>query len=390
MSARRKVARPSREALLLGLIDLAYEAALDPAHWLAFLETLAAATRSASATLTLHDLGAATRKNLWAANADPALVAEDELWAPRNPFIAAAASLIQTGLVCRSDQVISPREVMRTEYFNEFLRRVGVMNHIGACIARDRDVTSMLFVAKPIGSEVHEKDDVLLVRALLPHLQRALAIHRRFESLAGVSTAVGEVLDRLPFGVVLLDAQRRSVLVNRAASATLAARDGLSLSRQGSVQASAASVGTSLAALIAGACATGNGRGTAAGGTMLVARPSGRRAYAVLVTPLRAADQRLGEIHPVAAVFLSDPERDPETPHDVLRRLYALTPAECAVAWMLLAGKRISDITEELSITGNTARTHVKRILAKAGCRTQAELVRVLLSGPASLLAGEA
>jgi len=367
-------------------VDLVYEAALEPAQWQPCLEELCAATHSVGASLTLHDHAGDRRRNLWWFNVDPALIAEDESWAAENPFILAGAPHLRTGFVCRSHEIIAAREVKRTPYFHEYLRRVDFLEHIAACIVRERDVSSMLFLPRRVTQEPHDERDVALVRALLPHLQRALAIHRRFEALDGVSAAVGEVLDRLPFGVVLLDGRGRALLVNHAAKGALDANDGLALSRDGSVRAHATAVHARLARLMGEACATGRGESVAAGGTLLVTRPSQKRAYAVLVTPLRVSDRRFGEPHPVAALFVSDPERDSADPHEILHRLYGFTPAESAVAWLLLAGKRVADITDALAITANTVRTHVKRLLAKTGCRSQADLVRVLLSGPVTLM----
>ena len=387
MASRIRSARAHDERRVLDLIERIYDAALDPSRWTDVLTAVASATSSAGATLSLHDVGSAVRRNLWWINADAELIAEDESWASRNPFMLRGAPLIRTGLVCRSHEVIATREVERSEYFNEYLRRAGVCDHIGACLARENDLTSLLFVTKAIGREPHDASDVALIRTLLPHLQRALAIHRRFEALAAVSGAVTEVLDRLPFGVVLLGEHGRSLLANRTASAILASADGLSLSRDGRLEARSPSTRASLARCVANACATGSGKGFDAGGTLLVQRASGRHPIAVLVTPLRVADQRFGRVQPVAAAFLSDPERGTREPREILQQLYGFTPAESVVAWMLLAGKRIADVSEELAVTENTVRTHVKRVLAKADCRTQADLVRVLISGPAGLAA---
>lgn len=386
MASRIPSLPPREDRRVLDLIERIYDAALHPQRWTDTLAAIASATGSAGATLSVHDVAAAVRRNLWWINTDAELVAEDESWAARNPFMLRGAPLIRTGLVCRSNEVIATREVRRSEYFNDYLRRVGVCDHIGACLAREQDVTSMLFVTRSIGSEPHDASDVELVRVLLPHLQRALAIHRRFEALTGVSNAVTEVLDRLPFGVVLLDERGCSLLANATASAILASGDGLALSREGRLEARSPSAQASLARCVAGACATGRGKGFDAGGTLLVPRPSGLRPVAVLITPLRVADERFGQVHPVAAAFLSDPERGTPEPREILQRLYGFTPAESVVAWMLLAGKRIADVSGELAVTENTVRTHVKRVLAKADCRSQADLVRVLMAGPAGLV----
>lgn len=379
---RREGAGPSRERILLDLIDRIYEAALDPERWSACLDSLASATHSGASSLTLDDVGGSLRRNLWWVNADPEVAAEDERWAGRNPFIAASGHLLQTGFVGRSHEVVDMRAIRRTAYFNEHLRRLDAFNHIGACIARERDVTSMLFLTRRVAQEPHEKEDVELVRLLLPHFQRTVAIQRRLGDLDAASRAVAEVLDRLPFGVILLDGKQRLILASESARDLLERRDGLLLAHDGTVHA----LGDGrLAHLAAEACATGAKRGLGAGGVLQVRRPSGRRPLALLVTPLRVADDRFGSRHPAAAVFTSDPERDSPDPREILAHLYGFTPAEAAVATLLLHGKRVAEIADELRVTQNTLRTHLKRILAKAGCRTQADLVRVLLSGPVVL-----
>jgi DNA-binding CsgD family transcriptional regulator len=49
----------------------------------------------------------------------------------------------------------------------------------------------------------------------------------------------------------------------------------------------------------------------------------------------------------------------------------------------LLEGDSIEAIARRRRITRNTCRTHVKRVFAKVGARSQADLVRVLLGGRA-------
>lgn len=83
-----------------------------------------------------------------------------------------------------------------------------------------------------------------------------------------------------------------------------------------------------------------------------------------------------------ALVFLSDPARTPLSRADVLRVLCGLTPAEGRVADTLAQGLEIREAGDRLGITQETARLHVKRILAKTGVSRQAELVRLMLSLP--------
>jgi DNA-binding CsgD family transcriptional regulator len=85
-------------------------------------------------------------------------------------------------------------------------------------------------------------------------------------------------------------------------------------------------------------------------------------------------------------VFFADPESRAPAAEMVLQPIYGLTPAEARVASLLARGMRVEEITERLSVSTPTVRTHVRRVLEKTDSRGQADLVRVLTSGPAALV----
>jgi DNA-binding CsgD family transcriptional regulator len=58
---------------------------------------------------------------------------------------------------------------------------------------------------------------------------------------------------------------------------------------------------------------------------------------------------------------------------------YELTPAEARVTQLLLQGSATGAIARRLGIQLETARTHVRRVLAKTGTHRQSELIRQLL-----------
>jgi DNA-binding CsgD family transcriptional regulator len=87
-----------------------------------------------------------------------------------------------------------------------------------------------------------------------------------------------------------------------------------------------------------------------------------------------------------AALFVSDPERRPGTVDELLCRQYGLTPAEARIACLLTQGRSVSACAAELSISLNTARTHLKRVYSKTSTHGQSDLVSLLLSSPAPLL----
>ena len=67
-------------------------------------------------------------------------------------------------------------------------------------------------------------------------------------------------------------------------------------------------------------------------------------------------------------------------PIELLRCHFGLTPAEARLALHLAAGETLRSAEAKLSISYETARTHLKNIFNKTGTCRQAELVVVLVT----------
>jgi DNA-binding CsgD family transcriptional regulator len=367
------------------LIDLAYDAASDRSRWLGLLQGLAEELGCHLVGINLQDAsGGPANVQCQFGGGDPSWTARYEAYyAPRNIFIGARPDLTFSGAIRNGEAIVPDREAVKTEYFNDFLRPLGVLHAIGMVPFRSGSTFSLMSLMRRIGAPSFSDADFELLARFMPHLQRAVAIHRRLEAVDLAQAAASEVLDGMPVGVAILDGDGKVLFVNRHARALVDAgdllllRDGLSVPKPDEARV--------LRRLVADACATGRGIGTGAGGTLAVSRPSGRRALTLLVAPLHARTAGMTREVPAAVVFVGDPERKVEGVGDVLRRLYGLTRAEANVASLLVEGRRTEELGERLGISLHTARTHVKRVLSKVDVRSQSELVRVLLGGPAGI-----
>src|SRR5262245_43825487 len=67
-------------------------------------------------------------------------------------------------------------------------------------------------------------------------------------------------------------------------------------------------------------------------------------------------------------------------PIELLRRHFGLTPAEATLALHLAEGETLRSAEAKLSMTYETARTHLKSVFQKTGTRRQAELVVVIVT----------
>jgi DNA-binding CsgD family transcriptional regulator len=202
--------------------------------------------------------------------------------------------------------------------------------------------------------------------------------------MRAMAASTRSALDRLAFGVILVDAGLRARVSNAAAEEILNAGDGLSL-RQGRLAAARPTETRALEALLAGAVRTGQGGGLHPGGAMALPRPSGRMPLAVTVAPLPRRPGVLlrdaGDARPVAVLFVADPERRPTEPARRIRQLYRLTQREAQLVGILIAGRGLESAADEMGIAREAARGYLKRIFEKTGTSRQGELVALVLRG---------
>jgi len=193
------------------------------------------------------------------------------------------------------------------------------------------------------------------------------------EAALGVAT-----LNRLPTGVVVVDADTKVVFTNKQGAEFLASRDGLSIGPNGQCRTNKPRETTELARLVKIAVEGGESTVPHA---LSVSREDSDRALSVVVAPLPAS----GFGSSVAVLLVSAPERQKLPSPETVSRLFDLTDAEARLAVALGEGHRIEDAADLMGITVSSARTYLKRIFSKTDVTRQAELVRLLLAAPVLL-----
>jgi DNA-binding CsgD family transcriptional regulator len=83
-------------------------------------------------------------------------------------------------------------------------------------------------------------------------------------------------------------------------------------------------------------------------------------------------------------VFVTDPEARVEVPAEAVRRHLGLTKAEAELAVLLATGRSVEEAARDLGRAPETARTQMKRVLARTKVHRQADLVRLVLTSPAT------
>ena len=303
--------------------------------------------------------------------------AEMDLWL-RREHVHRVPCTIHVGRDLAADP-----DILRSQFYREWLEPQNIFHRLSIVLVREGMNLCYFVAMRPPTDKPFGNDEVVACRMLAPHLRRAVQVRSRISAVERERDAAVEVLNRLPTGVVLCDETGAPVVVNESGRQILAAGDALTL-RRGKLSACRQLEAEALQNLIAGAARTALGEGMDPGGTLSVPRPSGLP-LSVLVSPLRAPPEVGGRARIAAAIFISDPDSMMDTNEERLMRLYGLTPAESRLAAKIAQGRSLEQAAAMLNITTETARSYIKRILSKTGVKRQAELVRLLLIGPAYL-----
>jgi len=220
-----------------------------------------------------------------------------------------------------------------------------------------------------------------LVR-LSPNLLAARRLRDELYLAALERRAHRSALDRLPIGLLLVDARARVLRSTRVGSEILALADGL-VQRDG-LEASNAVDTAALRRAIAAVAAPG--ADPAAREKLSLVRPSGARPWMLEITRVER-DTADGAVAPGAAAAVVVGDGDRAVPRDAgaLRTWYDLTPAEAELAMLLVDGLSLEQAAARRGVSRNTARGQLKRIFAKTRTKRQAELVRLVLGGPTTL-----
>ena len=204
---------------------------------------------------------------------------------------------------------------------------------------------------------------------LRPHLARAMLLSARldFERARGATQA----LEAMGLPAAVLDRSGRPLSINASLAGMIpdAAQDRL---------ARLTLTNPAADALLEAALATmGQMRVGAAVRSIPIAQEGDRPPLIVHLSPVRGAAHdvfaRASTILVVTPVVLGDAPSAA-----VVQGLFDLTPAEARLAALIAAGSRPRDAAATLGVTEETARTTLKRVMAKTGLHRQAELVGLL------------
>ncbi|MEO6841916.1 MAG: helix-turn-helix transcriptional regulator [Bradyrhizobium sp.] len=362
---------------LSAVIGEIYDAAIDPTRWQGALASICGYVGGYSAALFWHDAATRNARAFYLFNDDPNYTKlYFEKYLPMDPFFP-ASSFVEAGIVHGSSDIVPQAELEQTRFYQEWIKPQGIVDAIAVNL--EKGVTRSSFIAIRSDATYGLLDEAARRRlaAIVPHLQRAVAIDRLFDQSKATEGALTETLDHVEAAVFLVGPEGAIAFSNEPAKVML--RDGHMIREQDNVlRAAAPKVDRILRDIFASA-----ENGDASLGIRGVAVPltdNSQQQWFAHVLPLTSGNRKqAGLAHAaVAAVFIRKTAPDAPPPLESIAKLYKLTASEVRVLDAVLKVTGIKAMADMLGVSQATVRTHLHNVFRKTGTGRQSELVKLV------------
>lgn len=376
-----------KQRLFSHIVGEIYEAAHNPPKWQDVLDLVCRLTNSNSATLMFldNDRGRASL-HFCSGLSEHVLQEYNDHWCGQDPSYDLHKRLVPVGIAKACHQLIPDRaglEAMSPDFY-QWLKKHDRYYIAAATLFSEDRLHAAISVQRSQDKGRWSNRRMEMLTELVPHIQRALKIHRQLALLETEEKALQLGLDKMVMGLVLLDRGGEIVYTNPMADDII--RTHPALRRQGErLFANHHDDSRKLVKLVNEAilASTNDHEPQAIG----LRNPSGYDVLPVLITRVnkgdRLADADTNRIR--AAIYFSDPSHSHPMSPDTLTETYGLTVAEAWVAIGIANGVSLEDLAEQGGTSINTARSQLRSIFRKTNTRRQAELVKLLLTGPFSI-----
>jgi DNA-binding CsgD family transcriptional regulator len=352
--------------------DLLYEAASVASEWPKALAKLAEATESESAHFALWNKTERRADFAVTARADPS---SERRYAVHYGAIDPVRRVLDgepSGRWIASNMVFDESFVRRSEYYNEFLAPLGYRHVAKSRVfeAPDHSVYGVVGLARSPEAEPFSAAELAEIAATFNgDLRRVAGIHYRLAPARVQGRLLEAALDRLAFGVLVLNQDRRVLALNRRAQTILDDAQSLRV-RDGLLAACRPEDDRRLASLFSGGVTTGHVR----------VPPTGGEALTLTISPLcEAVDLPCMQGDPGALVVISEARSDTAAATIAsLGELFGLTSAEAQLALLIGSGVSVQSAAQQLHKMEATARAQLKSIFAKTGVSRQSELAALV------------
>ncbi|UPW17182.1 alpha/beta fold hydrolase [Agarivorans sp. TSD2052] len=278
------------------------------------------------------------------------------------------------------------RAAAEPEYWPDLLEHLYMMPELQRSESNDPSsakLSQMLDAVSPqlsiVESQYSQRNQLLL-----EHFNQALNIAKRIYQLEEKNHSLNSLLDHIPVGVILVNAQSEVLLTNELAEETLQLGQGLYQKDKNLVTQQSESTRL-LKKYIEELSSLGPNESSSRGLPIQIDGETEVQTM-VILSPVNHLQNPTLERNASVVVFISPSRPDVELDLGAFADGYHLTPKEARIVNYIAQGMSPPDIADKIFVSYNTVRTQLKSVFKKTGVSSQSELASLVLTGPWGML----
>jgi DNA-binding CsgD family transcriptional regulator/PAS domain-containing protein len=367
---------PERFSDIIGLV---YDCAVEPDQWPAAIAGICQAIGCLSGIILLIDLQTSRHRfaHTWGAGTDWAqryLEYSDEL----TPFYQNVFSrkICPDGEPLVLAPFIDAMGPRAQRIYTELTQPQGISDMIQTVVLREERRLAVFGVNRHQSVGAPADDELAIIRLLVPHIRRAVAISDILDMKKLEAHALATTLDTYTAGVVVVADRGRILHANDAARRMFSAATTVS-AVNGFLKAHDIEANGKLTNAIE--LAQHDEATIGAAGIGVALKTSTGEPSIAHVLPLARGNLRTRLVpKAAAAVFITQAPGPPPADIAAVADSYGLTAAETRMLEQLVHSATVADTASALGISMNTARSHLAHIFSKTGLSRQADLVALV------------
>ena len=370
---------------LLELVELIYAAGLNPADWPKVTEYLGQVFPFAAVALQVANLADKHEITFSVANwEDDALETYAEHFFEISPWVTVHRQAI-LGIPYNSEDTCPSSTYFNTKFYNDWIRpyKVGCGATAVKLVDDGRRFATLSMNYDERRGPRAKGPITDLFTQLVPHLNRAIEMNRRIACGETLARTVEGLLHAIASPAFLLAPDCRVIQMNGRAEQLVKQSRGVSLGRFSQLLLERVTDTRALQRLVAVTANPDHISSSSKDGLlpiqMTATGPHSIFVFPVIATSNQSIVRILQDSSPRVLAVVNYREDAARSQADVLMVLFGFTPAETRVVAAFAMGQRLTEYAEQTDRSIHTVRLQLKNAMAKTGCHTQAELMRVVM-----------
>ncbi|MDX1734302.1 MAG: helix-turn-helix transcriptional regulator [Halioglobus sp.] len=294
---------------------------------------------------------------------------------------------LPSGEVFSLQDYLAGDNLTHSEFYRVVMEPQGWYDFLGLDIREEGELDVRFRAGRHEGRPPFGDAERACLHGLCPHLARAVRLHTRINRIEQERAVYAGAMEQLQVVTIILDEQGGVLSTNAAAAQLLAEGSALRV-HDGQLRLAQAAADSELRELLQRVRRDRHGDGPGTVAAMQVPADNRHGGLGLVVRAVPPSPGAEGRGIPSAALFISDPAQATDPGLQTVSRLFGLTTAEAKLALALANGQSLDEASAALSISRNTARSHLRSVFAKTGVSRQAGLVRLILRSVAPLAGG--